>query len=92
LTRTRRKVMSIDLANDLWTELKNYIDRAERDDAAKVVVDLLGDYDFSADEIVAAFKSDSYVKEVIQREHPEIDLDIDELEEDDYFFNDEDEE
>lgn len=81
--------MSIDLANDLWNELKSYIDYSQRDDAAKAVVDLLGDYDFSAEEMVAAFKSHAEIKEIIQQEHPEIELDIDDLDEDDYFFDDE---
>ena len=86
----RRKIMSIDLANDLWIELKGYINYAEREDAAKVVVDLLGDYDFAPDEIVAAFKSDTDMQEVIQREHPDVEMDIDDPE-DDYFYEDEDE-
>jgi len=82
--------MSIDLASDLWTELKNYIDRAEREDAASVMVDLLSDYDHSTDEIVAAFKSDADVRDVLQKAHPEFELDEDEPDDDDYFYEDDD--
>ena len=78
--------MSIDLANDLWIELKEYINRAEREDAASAMVELLSDYDHSAEEIVAAFKSDFDVREVLQKEYPEFDLDDEP--DDDYFYED----
>ena len=81
--------MSIDLANDLWTELKTFINNPELEDASSILVDLLTDYDFSVDEIAAAFKSDSDVKETIQREYPDVELDFDEPNED-FFFDEED--
>lgn len=81
--------MSIDLASDLWSELKSYIGYSEREDAAKGVLDLLDDYGFTTDETVAAFSADSDMKEVIQREHPEIQLDVDEIYDD--FYEDDDE-
>lgn len=87
-----RCLMSIDLVNDLWNELKEYIQYSEREDAAKAMVDILFDYDHSADEIVAAFKSDAEVKEILQKSNPDMDISDDEFEnEDDYYYDDEDE-
>jgi len=81
--------VSIDLANDLWVDLKNYIDRVDREDAASIMVELLSDYDHSIDEIIAAFSSDPDVKEVLQKAHPELNLDDgDSYDDDDEYFHD----
>lgn len=83
-----RTTMSIDLIHDVWSELRNYIDRAEREDAASVMIDLLFDHDYSSDELVAAFKSDPDVIEVLQKSHPDIELDIEDSD-DEFFYGDE---
>jgi hypothetical protein len=58
--------MSLDLASEIWTELKRYIGSVDRSEAADVLVNLLVDHDHDADEIRAAFKGDSDVKQALQ--------------------------
>ena len=58
--------MSVDLAYDLWNELKRFIGGADRAEAADSMVNLLIDNDFDADEIRSAFKSDAEVKRAVE--------------------------
>jgi hypothetical protein len=58
--------MSLDLASEIWTELKRYIGSVDRSEAADVLVNLLVDHDHDADEIRSAFKGDSDVKQALQ--------------------------
>lgn len=58
--------MSVDLAYDLWNELKRFIGGADRAEAADSMVNLLIDNDIDPDEIRSTFKSDSEVKRAIE--------------------------
>lgn len=58
--------MSVDLAYDLWNELKRFIGGADRAEAADSIVNLLIDNDFDADEIRSAFKGDAEVKRAVE--------------------------
>jgi hypothetical protein len=57
--------MSIEVAAELWSELKRYVNTVDRDDAAESVVALLIDNDYEADEIRDAFKGDSDIKRAL---------------------------
>jgi hypothetical protein len=80
--------MAVNLANEVWQELKRYVNGMDRTEAAEALVSVLIDNDISAEEIKAAFKSDSEVKQALKQyldDHAEDD------EEDDYEDEDEDE-
>ena len=80
--------MAVDLANEVWQELKRYVNTVDRADAAESLVSVLIDNDISAEEIKSAFKSDSEVKQALKQyldDHVEDD-------EDDYDDEDYDEE
>jgi len=81
--------MTVELANEVWSELKRYVDTVDRDEAAETLVSVLIDNDIRADEIKAVFKSDSDVKKALTsylRNHDEIeenDEDEDDIDDDD---------
>jgi hypothetical protein len=79
--------MSVDLANEVWQELKRYVNGMDRAEAAEALVGVLIDNDVSAEEIKVAFKSDSEVKQALKQyldDHAEEDEDeYDEDDEDD---------
>jgi hypothetical protein len=82
--------MTVELANEIWSELKRYVNTVDRDEAAETLVSVLIDNDVAADEIKAAFKSDSDVKKALTsylRDHDEIEDEV----EDEYEDYDEDE-
>jgi hypothetical protein len=56
----------IDIAADLWSELKRYISVPDREEAADILVNLLIDNDYDADSIKTAFKSDNDVKRALK--------------------------
>lgn len=58
--------MAVDLSYDLWNELKRYISTVDRADAADNLISVLIDNDYDAEQIRAAFKSDSDVKRALQ--------------------------
>ncbi len=75
--------MPANLANEVWQELKRYVNGMDRAEAAEALVSVLIDNDISAEEIKAAFKSDSEVKQALKQyldDHAEEEDD----EEDDY--------
>jgi hypothetical protein len=86
--------MAVDLANEVWQELKRYVNTVDRADAAESLVSVLIDNDISAEEIKSAFKSDSEVKQALKQyldDHVEDDEDeyddeddYDDEEDDDY--------
>ena len=81
--------MTVELANEIWSELKRYVNTVDRDDAAETLVSVLIDNDVGADEIKAVFKSDSDVKRALahylkDQEEEEDDDSWEEEEEDDY--------
>ena len=77
--------MTVEIANEIWSELKRYVNTVDRDEAAETLVSVLIDNDIAADEIKTAFKSDSDVKKALTsylRDHDE--LEEEEVEDEDY--------
>jgi len=82
--------MSVELAKEIWSELRRHINAVDRDEAAETLVSVLIDNDVDADEIKSAFKSESDVKRALAsylKDHAEDDED----EDDDHDDEDEDE-
>ena len=74
--------MSADLSQEIWNELKRYVNPQDRGEAAETLVSVLIDNDVSADEIKDAFKTDSEVKRALTsylKDHEEDD-DLDDYE------------
>ena len=57
--------MSVELAKEIWNELKRYVNVVDRDEAAETLVAVLIDNDVNADEIKAEFKSEPEVKRAL---------------------------
>jgi len=79
--------MSVELASEIWAELKRYVNKVDRDEAAEAMVSVLIDNDVSADEIKDAFKGDSDVKGALAhylKDHVEEDDDEDDDDEEDW--------
>lgn len=82
--------MSVDLARELWNELRRYVNTVDRSEAAETLVNVLIDNDIDADEIKECFKSDSEVKRALAhyiKDHAD-----EEEDEDDDYDEDEDDE
>jgi hypothetical protein len=78
--------MSAELANEIWSELKRYVNTVDRAEAAETLVSVLIDNDVNADDIRSVFKTDSDVKRALAsylKDHEEEDVDEDESYEDD---------
>jgi hypothetical protein len=74
--------MSVDLAKEIWTELRRYVNTVDLNEAAEALVSVLIDNDVNADEIKETFKSESDIKRALAhylKDHAE-----EEDEEDDY--------
>jgi hypothetical protein len=56
----------VDIAADLWTELKRYIPVSDRREAADLMINLLIDNDYDAEDIRTAFKGDNDVRYALQ--------------------------
>ena len=82
--------MSVELANEIWSELKRYVNTVDRDEAAETLVSVLIDNDASADEIKAAFKTDSDVKKALTSYLKDHEEEEEENEEDEDYDEDED--
>jgi hypothetical protein len=54
--------MSVELAKEIWDELKRHVNVVDRNDAAETLVSVLIDNDCDADDIKSVFKSDSAIK------------------------------
>jgi hypothetical protein len=82
--------MSVELANEIWSELKRYVNTVDRAEAAETLVSVLIDNDVSADDIKSAFKSDTEIKRALTsylKDHEEDDEDLhddDDEEDEDY--------
>lgn len=59
--------MSVELANEVWQELKRYVNGMDRGEATEALVSVLIDNDVSAEEIKTAFKSDNEVKQALKQ-------------------------
>lgn len=75
--------MAVDLAYDLWSELKRYISGVDRGEAAETVVNLLIDNDYDAEDIKSVFKSDPDIKRALS-EYLVDETDVEEEEEEEY--------
>jgi hypothetical protein len=76
--------MSVDLAREIYNELKRFINTVDKDEAAETLVAVLIDNDIDADEIKNIFKSESEVKRALTsylKDHEDVDADEDEDEE-----------
>jgi len=79
--------MSVELAKEIWDEIRRYVNTVDRDEAAETLVSVLIDNDADADVIKEVFKSDSEIKRALAsylKDH------ADEEEEDDDYEDDED--
>ena len=80
--------MSVDLAREIYNELKRYVNSVDKDEAAETLVAVLIDNDIDADEIKATFKSETEVKRALTsslKDHPE----DDDEDEEDFEYDDE---
>jgi hypothetical protein len=59
--------MSVTIANEVWQEVKRYIQQQDRAEAAEALVSVLIDNDIGAEEIKAVFKSDNEVKQALKQ-------------------------
>jgi len=53
------------VANELWSELKRYVNTVDREEAAETVVSVLIDHDCDVEDIRNAFKGDSDIKRAL---------------------------
>jgi len=58
--------MPVFMANEVWQEVKRYVQQVDRADAAEALVSVLIDNDVSPEEIRDTFKGDSEVKRALQ--------------------------
>lgn len=79
--------MSVDLAREIYNELKRYVNTVDKDEAAETLVAVLIDNDVDADDIKTTFKSEPEVKRALTsylKDHPE----EDEEDEEDFEYED----
>jgi hypothetical protein len=57
--------MSEALANEIWSELKRFVNTVDRAEAAETMVQILMDNDSDVDDIRNAFKGDSDIKRAL---------------------------
>ena len=57
--------MSADIAAEIWSELKRYINSVDRSEAAMDLVNILIDNDSDIDDIKEAFKGDQDIKRAL---------------------------
>jgi hypothetical protein len=74
--------MSVELAKEIWDELRRYVNQVDRSDAAETLVSVLIDNDTDADEIKSVFKSDSEVKRALASYLKDHEDEIDDQDED----------
>jgi hypothetical protein len=80
--------MSIEVAAELWGELKRYVNTVDRDEAAEAVVSVLIDHDYDADDIRGAFKGDSDIKRALAAYIGNNDIEEEPEDEDDEYEHD----
>jgi len=83
--------MSVELAKEIWSELRRHINTVDRGEAAETLVAVLIDNDVDADEIKSVFKSESDIKRALAsylkdhaEEDEEDDVEHDDEEDDNY--------
>ena len=76
--------MSVELASEIWSEIKRYVNSVDRNEAAETLVSVLIDNDVSAEEIKSAFKGVGDIKRALA-EYLKEEEELEEEEEDDYY-------
>jgi hypothetical protein len=79
--------MSTDVASEIWSELKRYVNVVDRLEAAESIVAILIDHDFDVEDILDSFKGDSDIKKAMTAY---LDNDKDYAEEEEEEFDEED--
>jgi hypothetical protein len=75
--------MSVELASEIWSEIKRYVNSVDRNEAAETLVSVLIDNDVSAEEIKSAFKGDGDIKRALA-DYLKEEEELEEEEEDSY--------
>ena len=57
--------MSTDVASEIWSELKRYVNVVDRLEAAESIVAILIDHDHDVEDILDSFKGDSDIKKAM---------------------------
>jgi hypothetical protein len=57
--------MSESIANEIWSELKRYVNTVDRAEAAETIIQILMDNDSDVEDIREAFKGDSDIKRAL---------------------------
>jgi hypothetical protein len=83
--------MSVDLAREIYNELKRFVNTVDRDEAAETLVAVLIDNDIDADDIKDTFKTESEVKRALTSYLKDHQDDEEEEDEEDFEYDDEDE-
>jgi hypothetical protein len=65
--------MALDLAHEIWSELKRHIPTVDRSDAAETVVNVMIDNGFEITEIRDAFTKDTDIKRILSAYIDDID-------------------
>lgn len=81
--------MHSEVASEIWSELKRYINTVDRTEAAEVLISTLVNYDEDVEDIRDAFKGDSDIKKALVA-YLDNDQDEEEDEEEEYEDYDED--
>lgn len=79
--------MSLNLASEIWSELKRHISTVDRTEAAETMVNVMIDNGYDSGDIRDAFKGDSDIKRVLAAyidDPGEDDSDEEDPEEDEY--------
>ena len=74
--------MSVEVAHDLWNELRRFLSTPDRTEAADAVVAVLIDNDYDAEDIRQAFKGDKDIKQALESYLDDTQDDVDEDPED----------
>jgi hypothetical protein len=83
--------MSVDLAREIWNELKRYVNSVDKDEAAETLVAVLIDNDIDADDIKDTFKTETEIKRALTsylKDHQ--DEEDDDEDEEDFEYEDDD--
>ena len=75
--------MSVELASEIWSEIKRYVNSVDRNEAAETLVSVLIDNDVSAEEIKSTFKGDGDIKRALA-DYLKEEEELEEEEEDSY--------
>ena len=86
--------MHSEVASEIWSELKRYINTVDRTEAAEVLISTLVNYDEDVEDIRDAFKGDSDIKKALvayldNDQDEEEDDEEEEYDEDEYYDEDE---